>query len=598
MAAQTDSTTIRLDKIIVNSNRIQIPFSENSRTINIITREQIANTPAQSIPELLQYVAGVDIRQRGVHGVQADVSIRGGTFDQVLILINGIKMADPQTGHHAMNIPISISNIEHIEVLKGPAARIYGQNAFAGAINIVTKAPEERFTEIQLSAGENNLGGVDIAVSLPQRKYKQFLAFSRNFSEGYRYNTDYDISNYFYQADWDLAPNQNLDILASFTERRFGANRFYGNNSDAFANQYEEVQTGLVGIGYRLIKGNFAFRPRLSWRHNQDEYVFDRSNPSIYRNLHISDVFNLELHGDYYSTLGITGIGAELSRVDLRSNNLGERERTIATLFAEHRFEFWNKKIDLTPGIAFNHYSDFGSYFYPGLELGLQLAPGAKFYANTGYTWRIPTFTDLYYEDRANIGNPDLQPEAALSYEAGVKYSQSWWSAQLSLFQRDGRDLIDWTRDSIGGKWQPLNLTNIQMRGAELSTQIDFKILLGQDAWLERLQLSYTYLDAQDPEFDVPFSRYVLENLKHQFIAGLEHRLFASLHHSLRVRFLDRVTLPDYTLIDSRIYWKAKRWQAFLQVDNLLDRNYFESNLVEMPGRWIHGGVKIRFGKM
>ena len=593
--AQDDSTLIELDEVVIKSNRIELPFSENSRTIEVISRQQIERTPAQSIPELLQYVAGVDIRQRGVHGVQADVSLRGGTFDQVLILVNGIKMSDPQTGHHSLNIPLSLSNIERIEILKGPAARIYGQNAFTGAINIVTKTPDESFIEVGVQGGQHELGGLTASIALAGEKWKQYASASRNVSDGYRFNTDYDITNYFYQADYQMAANQEIQILGSFTERKFGANRFYGNNSEVFANQYEEVQTSLVALGYRLAKGKFIFRPRISWRRNQDEYVFIRDNPAVYRNLHISQVINLEIHADYYSDLGITGIGAEWQKVHLQSNNLGQRDRDVATIFAEHRFSFLHDEIDLTPGVSFSHYSDFGSYFYPGIELGYRPSYNTKFYANTGYTWRIPTFTDLYYEDAANLGNEALEPEAAISYEIGAQYQKGMYRGQISAFLRDGKDLIDWTRADADAKWQPINVTQVKMQGIEWSSNLDFTQLWGKQSWLQEAHFSYTYIDAEDPQNEAALSRYVLENLNHQLIAGLEHRIVGKLYHQVRFRYLDRVSMEDYAVLDLRLAWRSKKWQAFIQMDNVIDTKYLESNLVEMPRSWLYGGVQYTF---
>lgn len=591
--AQLDSSAYVLDQIVVKDNRILIPFSEHSRSINIITRAQIELAPVNSIPELLQYVAGVDIRQRGAHGVQADVSIRGGTFDQTLVLLNGIKMSDPQTGHHTMNIPVDIESIERIEILKGPAARIYGQNAFSGAINIVTKVPKERYASIAINGGENKLGGITASFALPKSNFNQYFSFSRNFSDGYRYNTDYTISNYFYQSSFKYL-NQEVDVLASFSEREFGANRFYGNDSDFFADQYEEVQTSLVSLGYKQIIGGFSFRPRISWRRNRDNYILIRDNPSFYENIHTSNVLSLELNGDYYSDFGATGIGLEFSKMNLESNNLGDRDRNIATFFLEHRFKLLDNRIDITPGLSASYYSDFGSRIFPGLDIGFKINDQFKLYANTGYTWRIPTFTDLFYEDAANLGNEDLEPESALSYEAGLKYSGKGVDLQASWFLRDGEELIDWTRADTASKWQPQNFSNVLMSGIDFSANFNLQKLFDQDI-LKHLRLGYTYIHAEEIDNDVAFSRYVLENLNQQIVVGLDHRIVGKLYNSINFRYLDRASLENYSLLDFRLSYKAKNITFFGQIDNLLDTEYRESNLVEMPGRWISGGLKFKF---
>ncbi len=137
--AQNNVDTIKLKEVSIASNRISLPFSKTSRTITLITSEDIVKSSATNVADLLQNVAGIDVRRRGIDGMQSDLYIRGGNFDQTLVLIDGVKMDDAQTGHHSMNAILSLDNIERIEILKGPAARIYGQNAFTGAINIVTK---------------------------------------------------------------------------------------------------------------------------------------------------------------------------------------------------------------------------------------------------------------------------------------------------------------------------------------------------------------------------------------------------------------------------------------------------------------------------
>jgi vitamin B12 transporter len=553
-----DSSSIKIDEVIIQANRLQLPVSENSNTVNIITRQQLENNPVHSVAEALQNVAGLDIRQRGVHGIQADVSLRGGTFDQVLILINGVKMADPQTGHHALNIPLNMDNIERIEILKGPAARIYGANAFAGAINIVTRTPDKAFVNINLEGGQNSLGAISISAALPKGDFNQYFSVGRQFSDGYRFNSDYDISNYLYQAEYKIDATQKLDVMGTFTDREFGANRFYGGTSDFWKNQYEEIQTSLFNIGHQKVTDKFAIKTRFNWRRNQDEYLLIRDEPNFYRNLHISNVLTLESHANFHSELGTTGVGVELSSVYLRSNNLGKRDHQIATLFLEHRASFLNNKIDLTPGIAISQYSNFGARLFQGIDLGYKISKGVKLFGNMGYTWRIPTFTDLFYEDAGNMGNDKLEPESALSYEFGVKYDANGVRANLSWFLRDGTDLIDWTKAADTLKWQPNNISNLAMMGIDASIDFNPTARFGKDFFLKNIRLGYTFIDAEVPQNIVGISRYVLENLNHQFTARIDYRIGGKLFHNISYKYIDRETMDDYSLIDTKFYWKAR----------------------------------------
>lgn len=589
--AQDDSLSVNLPDIVISENRLEIPFKESSRSIQIITAAQIQQMPARSVNELLLYVAGVDVRQRGPHGVQADIGIRGGTFDQTLILVNGIKLSDPQTGHHNMNLPLDMENIERIEVLKGPGARVYGQNAFSGAINIVTKKPTEAKAKVALRAGENDLGGATFTLALPTGNFNQYFSVAKDFSNGYRYNTDYDITSFFYQNTWTEGDHQ-LSLTAGHADREFGANGFYA--SPEFQEQYEEVKTSLVNLQYEYQANGWRVNPRVFWRKNKDNYVFVRNNPSLYQNIHTSNTVGAEVHSSYTSAWGQSGIGVEINRVDLNSTNLGDRDRWVSSFFLEHRFQLADR-VDITPGFSVQRYSDFGTRFFPGLDLGYRLSPDFKVYANAGYTYRVPTFTDLYYEDPANNGNPNLQPEEAIAYELGFQYQKPGLTIQVAGFQRDGYDLIDWTKPVDTLRWTPVNINELTTRGAELNIQAYFPLLLGENTPLERLTLGYTYIDAQLQDNGASFSRYALENLDHQMVAGLSYRWGERWLHSVFYRYSSRVTLDDYSVVDTRLTYQLPKWSAFVEATNLFDTEYRETNLVVMPGRWVRFGVNVAF---
>lgn len=594
LSAQSDSIEYDLPNVIIKENRIALPFADHSRSIQVITAAQIAEMPVQSVNELLLTISGVDVRQRGPHGVQADIGIRGGTFDQTLVLLNGVKLTDPQTGHHNMNLPVDLANIERIEVLKGPAARVYGQNAFSGAINIVTKTVKEDSAELRLRAGDFGLWGVTGQINLAGEQLSHSITIAHDASDGYQFNTDYNITTLFYQNALSLGEG-NLQLMAGYSQRNFGANGFYA--SPDFMDQYEEVTTSLINLEYQTkALGAWQLTSRAYWRRNVDDYVFIRDNPSVYQNIHTGHSYGLEAHANRSSKLGTTGLGAELNQVDLSSNNLGERARTVLSLFAEHRFAI-SDRLDVTPGVSFSNYSDFGNRFFPGVDLGYRLSNRMKAYGNVGYTYRVPTFTDLYYEDRANNGNPQLEPEEALAYELGLQATYPGLQWQAAIFQRDGLDLIDWTRNTDTTKWTPINITELTTRGAELSIQAYLPILLNGSKVIERLRLSYTYLDAELTDNGAAFSRYALENLQHQLTAGITYRILPNLRHSISYRYSDRVNLDNYSVIDTRLRYDWRSLSIFTEATNVLDTKYQETNLVTMPGRWWRLGLSWQWSR-
>ena len=271
------------DEIQISHPRFQTGISPNQRSVHIIDKLTIEKSTGLSLAELLQYETGIDIRRRGPNDVQTDVSIRGGNFEQVLILLNGIRMSDPQTGHHSFYLPIALSQIERIEIIKGPTSRMYGQNAFSGVINIITVKPKDQKIELGATSGSFGQLGVEANLHLKSAKSHHLSHYSYEQGDGYRFNTDFITRRAFQQSHFKLSDEMQLIALAGFSERRFGANGFYAN--PAFVNQYEEVQTSIVALETPLNIGNkFLLKPRLSWRRNQDHYQFNRTNPLAFRN--------------------------------------------------------------------------------------------------------------------------------------------------------------------------------------------------------------------------------------------------------------------------------------------------------------------------
>ncbi|HCM75576.1 MAG TPA: TonB-dependent receptor [Cytophagales bacterium] len=593
--AQSDSTTIQLNEVVIHSNRIQTGFDQESASVIIIQAKDIASAPVISVPDVLRYYAGMDIRQRGANGVQADPGIRGSTFDQVLILVNGIKVSDPQSGHHTMNLPVDINNIERIEIIKGPAARIYGQNAFAGAINFITKSPEKNALSVQVTGGDFELWGGKMGGAFVGNKVSHYASISTDQSGGYQYNTDYSINNYFYQSKIKTR-NGAFSILGGLTDRKFGANGFYA--SENFKDQYEEVQTSLVSVSYNSDnKGKWSVQPRIYWRRNKDDYIFIRANPAFYHNIHTGHTYGAEVNTTYNNKFGITGVGVDVNQVSLESSNLGNRERTVATLFLEQRFVFLQNKLDVTPGVQMNYYSDFGLNAFPGVNVGYAMHRSLKLFGNWGYTYRVPSFTDLYYSDPANLGNPNLIPEKAVSYELGLKLTGiQGLTGQLSYFARNGQDIIDWTRNVPSDPWQAGNISKVNMDGVEFNVSLLPNLVAGGNSPFQKLDLNYTFIANPDvTSGDAQFSRYALENLKHQFSAGLSIQYTKWLQQSVYFRYADRVSMEDYSVVDSRLSATMNKAGVFVDVTNIFDVKYKETNLVTLPGRWFKMGLSYQF---
>jgi vitamin B12 transporter len=592
VSQNVDTSAVQLDEIIIAENRIQLPYAEQSRSIALVDRNTIQQSPVISVAEMLHYVGGVDVRTRGANGVQADIGIRGGTFDQTLILVNGIKISDPQTGHHSLNLPLDLGNIERIEVLKGPAARTFGQNAFSGAVNIVTAKPKSSFLKVGAQGGDFALWGVKASGAVVSGENSHYMAINYDQSDGYKHNTDYNIFNAFYNGKISLGEGK-LELLAGFTDRSFGANGFYA--SPTFTEQYESIQTGLAALSYKTFLGKLSFEARAYYRQNDDEYIFVRADPSIYQNNHTNRTLGVEINSVLPHKNSTTGLGIDINGVTLVSNNLGNRERFVTSMFIEHRMEFFDHKLNITPGIQVNNYSDFGWNALPGIDMGYSLTDNLTLFSSIGYTYRVPTFTDLYYSDPVNEGNANLQPEYAWNYELGFKTrSTSLVMAQASFFYRDGRNMIDWIREADTLKWQPVNVLSLTMAGfdANISFNLD-DLFSSENPLLQQFYINYTYIKSTADEPTTGLSRYALENLKHQLRFGLNLAYGGKIKHSISAGYYDRENLDDYMVLDSRLMYQGNKLGVFVDVTNIFAVEYQETNLVVMPGRWFKAGVNV-----
>ncbi|MEN2436347.1 TonB-dependent receptor [Weeksellaceae bacterium A-14] len=577
--AQEKETSI--NEVQIQGKFFNTPYSRVNENVEIITAEDIRNSPAQSIDELLQQYSGMDIRRRGANGVQSDVSVRGGSYEQVLILLNGIRMNDSQTGHNSMNIPVDLSAVERVEIIKGPAARRFGQNAYTGVINIITKTSSQEKAKISAEGGDFKTWSLGINTTFGTDKLQNLFQANTSESAGYRHNTDYKIHSVFYQNRY-LLKNGNIGLMAGYSEKDFGANGFYA--SPSATEQYEEMQASVVSVSYTQQFNKLRLNSSLFWRRGQDMYLYLRNNPSYYRNMHIGNNAGGEVNASYNSTLGTTGLGIELRKEYLVSSNLGDRDRFATQVFFEHHIAFFGDKFQVSPGFSWASYSGSGNFFYPGLDLGFNFSPEHKIYGNIAKVHRIPTFTDLYYTSKTESGNPDLKPESAVSTEVGYRFSPENFSFKASLFSRESTDAIDWIKNAENEIWKAENIGNIKTKGFEVETEARLTNIG------TALRVGYTYLDNKIKRSAV-LSKYVAENLRHQFTATLTSHFLKHFSNELNYRYLQRVSTGSYHLLDEKLSFRKGDMEVYALLNNLTNAKYTEAFGVPMPGRWFHIGI-------
>jgi vitamin B12 transporter len=585
MAQEEDVPCHTLDPVVVTGSLIPEHLSRVGQSVSVISREDIEVFPADNIADLLETVSGVDIRQRGPHGVQADVAIRGSSFEQTLVLIDGVPVSDSQTGHHNLDLPVNLEDIECIEVLKGPGARMYGQNAMAGVINIIT-----RDVDHSAIGGYGKYGDYDYddfgghgAVKTGDMAHR--VSVSRRSSTGYIQDTDFDINTLFYKGIIHSGGHK-YQVGLGYTDKDFGAYRFY---SDAFPNQRERTETLLAYSSAHFKMADVELMPQIFWRRHDDDFKIEIGS-DWYRNDHRTDAYGVQLTSRIKSEWGTTAFGGEIALEDLQSSQLGDHDRQRSGVFLEHKF-YALERLTLGLGASAVHYSHWGWECWPGAESNVELTDRLNWFASVGRSFRIPSFTEWYYDTPANQGNPDLKPEQAWTYETGLRWRKKGLGANLGLFLRNAEDVIDWSRVSEQDPWKARNIAESTTQGFELG--LDFYPAAFSDTkFLSAVNVSYTYLDSDWDAGELE-SKYVLDHLRHQLHGSIILDWLDNLNQTVLARYEKRMAGEFCIVLDTRLTYQWHKCEVFLEATNLFDEAYVESGFVPMPGRWIVGGLKF-----
>jgi vitamin B12 transporter len=631
VAVGTDSVSvvknIDLEEVDILSEKPTETYSNISRVVVSISQKEIELAAISSVNELLEYASNIDIRQRGTNGIQADISVRGSSFDQVLILLNGVNITDPQTGHHNLNLPLDLSAIERIEILKGPGSWKFGPGAFGGAINIISKTPKNSFVQAGLEGGQFSTYSEKFSAGLKTGKFNQLLSVNNSSSKGYIANTDYKISNIFYNGTLS-GEHIETSFQIGYNDKGFGANSFY---SPKYPEQYEATQTLFSSFSVKTAIKNVQIEPKVYFRRNNDRFYLFRKNPEKYGNYHTTDVWGSNILISYFhGTSGVTSVGFDTRTETIWSNNLGElsqnpisspvndtillnyfHSRTNLSSFIGHKQYFENLIINV--GLNFTRNSDlnFKWYIYPGIDLSYQLSKKSSLFASVNKTMRMPTYTDLYYKGPANEGNPYLLPEEAIGYEFGYQNKSNFLKFSLTGFYSHGKNMIDWVKADLSEKWKTINHASLNTVGVEISTSADLESIFSEQSFLKALKIDFTFLNQNKIETNL-ISNYSLNYLKHRFDLNLTHSILKNIQANWHITYQDRngqyekfidkvstglVNYEPFMVCDLKISWNFSGWSLFGSVNNLFNTSYYDIGNIVQPGRCIKIGItkKIDF---
>lgn len=629
-SGEETSEGLTLDDVEVTAARVAMPMLTAARPVTVITQAQIKDLPAQSVNDLLKYVATVDVRQRGAMGVQTDISIGGGTQDQILILINGVSVSSPHTGHFSAELPLSTADIERIEVLEGAASRVYGAGAFSGAINIVTRTSKPNSTPwsgtVSLEGGSFGTWGAEAGAQQNNSWGGQSISATHRESDGGTPHSDFQRTSIFYHGNASLR-DADVQWQTGFIGKDYGANTFY---SARYPDQHDATRHLFASVS-ATTHGQVAFTPTVYYSRLADNYQLIR-HTTTGENYHLTNVYGLSLTAKVASVLGTSSVSADLRNEGILSTVLGRPladdqlvripghkrhykcrdNRTIVNYFIEHNV-VW-RHFTVSAGLLANLSTSIDHRYrlYPGIDISYRPTTKLRLYGSWSTAQRLPTFTDLYYKSPTQEGNTALRPERVDELALGATYTTPFLNASLRLTHRNGRQMIDWvmtdadsTNDYTVYHASAFRLKN---EGVSAEATLDFGALTHKQTVLRRLHVSYSYLHQRRRDSKaVVASCYALDYLRHKFVARLDLVPVRHLTATLTTRYQERegryirydsagghsVSYHPYALADLRLTWRAKRFSLYAEGDNLTAHRYVDIGNVEQPGFCLMAGATL-----
>ena len=635
---ETEGDTLTLDEVQVTGTLAPLTQLQSTRIVSVLSRDDIQAAGVQSTNDLLKLASGVDVRQRGGFGIQTDISIDGGTFDQITLLLNGANISNPHTGHLAMDLPVSLDDIERIEILSGAASRVYGGSAFGGCINIVTRRDQQNNVGAGAQGGMYGTFQADGRLALTYGKVSNRVSGGGGRSNGGTTNDDWRRGQLYYQGDYR---NSQFDLSWQFglSKKAYGANTFY---SAAYPDQYERNEHYQMSVGAET-KGRFHFLPQVYWNRWYDNFELVRGE-RFGENFHMTNVYGLRLSGYFHWWGGKTAVGAEVRNEGILSTNLGRpmdatEELPLArwdkSVAYDHKDNRTNVSYNLEHNILLDHWSisaglianmntsvDHTFRLYPGIDVAYRPATNWKLYASYSKGFRLPTFTDLYYKSPTLNGNTGLKPEVNHSMQLGTQYTSTGIHATLRLFYNRGHNMIDWVMYTADDTYHSTSF-ELDNMGVQAEAKADFTQLVNKNIFLRSFSVGYTFIH-QNRRDDVSIyrSNYALEYLRHKFTASLNHKIVDKLSATWSLRWQDRMgsyilydgTYTDaatgylrgtntgrlvdyrpYATLDLKLQWTERHWQAYVMGSNITNHRYHDLGNVRQPGIWVMAGAKVNF---
>ncbi len=614
---------LQLDPVTITASIQPKPASKTGRNIITLNGSSFNNLPVHSIDELLRYIPGVEVQMRGPMGSQSDIVVRGGTFQQVLILLDGVRINDPNTGHFSSYIPIVPAEIEKIEVLKGASSAIYGSEAVGGVVHIITKSfgarrnQDKLQVQAQATAGEYDL--INANAGVYYQKNKTIVSggwLSNNTSgqlqrgtRGYVHNNTASVSfTQFFNERWQLS------IRSAYDNRDFGAQNFYTSFLSDTAQEVVSTFWNQARLSYAAGKHKFSFD--VGYKKVKDDYLYNKSSIP---NLNKSNLMQATLMDEWSLQPGSTLIsGVQLIDKRIRSNDRGNHNLQQAAVFFVLN-QSLSKEFTINPALRLDWNERSGFELVPQVNFSYKTG-NLQLRGSAGKTIRDADFTERFNNynkslvTSGRVGNPALEAERSFSYEGGADYYiSSAIKVSGTFFQRYHKRLIDYVTTPFadmprkenlsptGSYALAKNIATVNTTGAEID--ISYLKNLANNGKIYA-GLGLVWLDSKSSD-TIP-SFYISSHAKFMtnFFAEYSYRKITFSingiykHRSPQAAPAIQAQLTkDYFVMNAKaaFFICQNKASLFVQADNLSDVKYSDLLGAIMPGRWIMGGVNIKF---
>jgi outer membrane cobalamin receptor len=582
------ASPVRVDSIQVTTTVEPLPFAESDRSVEQLLPRQLP-TGTDSVVDLLRTDPSLNIQARAGEGVQADLSIRGTTFEQSLVLVNGLRVNDPETGHLNLDIPVPLDAITQIDILHGSGSTFYGSDAIGGAVNLITSPPAPGLTLVARS-GAGNYGSLEnhLRAAYSNGPFADQLTGSRDQSDGFMYDRNY-ASNAIANEAWLKSAPGTTDILLAASDRPYGANDFYG-----IYPSWERTKAWLASIQQQLGARTAA---SFGYLRHTDEFVLFVDQPAIYENNHITTSYEAALRrADQLGRNTTLAYGLEESGDSIHSNSLGEHARNQGAGYANLSLRALGR-FSLSIGAREEVLSGQGSVFSPSAAAAWMLSHTLRLRASAGHGFRQPTYVDLYYADPATIGNPNLKPESSWSYDGGLDWTPASGHFTFTAvgYRLNQTNSIDYSKQQLATAaltaaepWQAVNVPTLDITGAETNLRIRISAT-------QQLQLSYTANHSGNlpPNYISEYAfNYAAQNAVFAYTGT-----FGQLTAHTQVNLVQKTTQTAYPLWDIDLARNTGRVRPYLRLLNLANTGYTEIPFVPMQGLTIMGGMELNWSK-